>query len=310
MVELDQAQVAALRQRVEGLGDPAAARELLFDVLGLRTHLEARRVVEVTDLPIRCEVYEADRTAPVVYFLPGIGTYVEMYCELLHGLALSGLNVVGIDPPGHGYSGGPRGSYRPEAVARAVSAAIDKLGKRFTGPVALFGSSIGAMLALATAERDERVRALLCHTLVLTECPPDLVHLWGWSSLAWSGLLAPAAQVPLRTFVDVDRLLAGNPLGTLVDLDDRIVWTYPVRTLSSVFSRRCRVIDRELGFRAGLLVGDRDEVVPIDYERYIVRRMRHPFDLIVVPGGGHMLPFDPVEDTTRIAGRWLRSALA
>jgi alpha-beta hydrolase superfamily lysophospholipase len=87
-------------------------RELLRDGLGIQEILQRREVLRIEgEPPIHCELYEHHRTAPTVLFLPGLGTYSELYAELLAGVCDQGFNVVGVDPRGHGYSGGERGFY-------------------------------------------------------------------------------------------------------------------------------------------------------------------------------------------------------
>jgi alpha-beta hydrolase superfamily lysophospholipase len=75
--------------------------------LGIESRLELRRCVRIGTLPLHTELYScADETAPLLLFIPGIGTYSELYAELLSDLSAQGLNVVGVDLRGHGYSGG------------------------------------------------------------------------------------------------------------------------------------------------------------------------------------------------------------
>jgi len=308
MIVLDDKQLTELRCELDDADEPERVRALLIEAFGMSRYLEKRRILEVGDLPIHCELYESRPEDPVVLFVPGIGTYSEMYCEFLHELSRERLNVVGVDVRGHGRSGGPRGLYRVEEVARDLSEVITRLEQDFVGPFAVFGSSIGSVLGLACAEKDERVRALLCHTLFITECPPDLLHLIGWNWVAWSRTLVPHVKLNLRSFLDISRLLQGNHLGQFARYDDLIVWDYPVETLASLYTRRTRAYTEELGFRGGVIIGDSDEIIDLSYERFVVRRMRHPFDLILIPGGRHMLPFDRPDAMIRAAGRWLRSA--
>ncbi len=62
---------------------------------------------------------------------------------------------------------------------------------------------------------------------------------WIWSS----ALLLPGLQLPMKNFIDYDRLLAGHPAGEEINSDPLIVFDYPLRTLSSLFTplAACRV---------------------------------------------------------------------
>ncbi|WP_027857931.1 alpha/beta hydrolase [Marinobacterium jannaschii] len=285
-------------------------RQRLRKKLGIETYLQQRQCMTVMEDSIHCELYHFDDDAPTLLFLPGIGTYSELYAELLARLSQRGFNLVAIDPPGHGYSGGPRGYYTIESVQAAVSAVIDRLEPRYQGPFGIFGFSIGATQALAAAENDARLKVLLCGTLLLPDIPPDLIHQMGWS-WTWSGsLFFPGLKVPLRTLVDFDRLLSGHPAGDEINRDPLIVFDYPLSTLSSVFTYHSQVVTTSLGFQAAILHGGRDEVLPFSYSQRLVASLRHPFKLMSIPRAGHMTPWLRPECMVDIADQWLQSAFA
>lgn len=85
-------------------------RSDLRDKLNLGDFLKRRTAFAIGEKAVHCELYEHAVDAPTILFLPGIGTYSELYAEMLGLLSMQGYNVVGIDPIGHGYSGGSRGS--------------------------------------------------------------------------------------------------------------------------------------------------------------------------------------------------------
>ncbi len=284
-------------------------RERLRSKLALNPWLARREVFRVGREAIHCELYAHGAEAPTILFLPGIGTYCELYAELLGKLSARGFNVVGIDPPGHGYSGGRRGEYRIEGIRQAVSAVLDLLQQRFHGAFGIFGFSIGATLGLAAAEADERLQALLCGTLLLPDLPPDLFHQWGWS-WTWAGaLFFPGLKMPLRSLVDFDQLLAGHPAGDEINRDPLIVFDYPLGTLSSVFNWRSAVVQRRCGFRSAILHGDRDEVLPLAYSQRVIAGCQHPFELIELPQAGHMVPWLRPDCTVERAADWFGVSL-
>ncbi len=314
MLQINEKQAAEIRRQLSTVTSHKQARKIVFESLGLKQHLKGRRVLEISNLPIHCEVYETRgperaSTSPVVIFVPGFGTYAEMYCELLDGLAGAGFNAVGVDIRGHGWSGGQRGLYQVNQVVKDLSQVITRLKDDYNGPVVLFGSSIGSVLALACAERDRRVQALICHTLFLTEIPPDFLHLIGWFWTSLWALFMPHAIVDFRFFTNVNTMLKGTVLGEFAAHDDLLVWRYPLATLGSVYSRPSRVYREQVGFPAAIVIGDRDELIDLEYERTIIRGMRHPFDLIVIPGARHMLPFENIEDTIEQVSSWLSRSL-
>ncbi|MBY4678840.1 alpha/beta hydrolase [Marinobacterium arenosum] len=284
-------------------------RQQLRAQLGLEPWLQRRECFELSGLGIHCELYLHHPEAPTILFLPGIGTYVELYGELLGKLSRRGFNLVGIDLPGHGYSAGPRGEYSVKQVCQAVSATIDQLAEELHGGFGLFGFSIGALLALRAAEQEPRIDALLCGTLLLPDLPPDLVHLAGWQWTWGSAFFFPWLQVPLRSFVDFDLLLAGHPAGAAINSDPLIVFDYPLSTLSSLFSTRCGVVRNRYPFKAAILHGDRDEVLPLSYSERVIDHCRHPFELRVMPRTGHMAPWLCTDLMVEQAADWFAQSL-
>ncbi len=284
-------------------------RRRIFRKLGLAPYLEHRELFQVGDLPIHCELYRYAKSAPTILFLPGIGTYSELYCEFLSGLSRLGFNVIGVDLRGHGYSGGRRGEYSIQQVVADISLVLDAVEEELTGPIGLFGCSIGARLGLAAAEADPRIRSLICHTLFLAELPPDLVHLIGWSTLPMSVFCLPDIKVNFRTFVDVDALLRHNPLGDYIDQDELLVWNYPLQTLNSVFNAPSQAYYRQQPFASAILIGGQDEVLSPFYMKQLIALASHPFDYLEVPGASHMLPFDHIQETQQHCRTWFNRTL-
>ena len=301
--------IKKILQKLKEISDPAKQRKYLINAMGMSKFNNAKKCVDLGSVPVHCEVYEHSKTSPVIIFLPGIGTYSEMYCEFLYKLSEWGFNVVSVDLRGHGYSGGERGLYTVEDVQDDISLVISHFTKEYNDRIGLFGCSIGSPLALAAAESDERVKALLCHTLFLTEHPPDVIHWIGWNSLGITSTFIPFLKVDFRQFIDIEKLIENNAFAPFIKFDDLIVWQYPVRTLSSVYRRKSRVSNEKLGFNAAIIVGSNDEILSLAYERNIISEMQHPFDLIVVDGAGHMLPFERVKETVLKARDWFNKNL-
>lgn len=290
------------------VNDSTNGRQALREKLGLLPFLEKRQSLTV-DTEIHCELYHYSDTAPVIIFLPGIGTYCELYAELLSGICDQGFNVVGMDLRGHGYSAGNRGDYRVEQVMQDMSSVIDHLSQHYTGTVGVYGYSIGGLLAVASAERDDRIQSVLCGTLLVTEIAPDLVHQFGWSWTWSSALFFPHLKVPMKTFIDYEQLLKGHPAATEISNDPRIVYDYPLGTLASLFTHSSGVLNKRYDFKAAIIHGEHDEVLPLSYSREVIQAMSHPFELIELEGEGHMVPWDNPSFLVTEVSQWFGKTL-
>ncbi|WP_432697017.1 alpha/beta hydrolase [Marinobacterium sp. YM272] len=280
-------------------------RDELRRRLGIGPYLARRQAFRIGPDGVHCEYYHYSDDAPLLLFLPGIGTYCELYAELLARISDRGFNVVGVDPRGHGYSDGSRGVYTVASTVCDLERVISALQGRSNGRVLVYGYSIGAVVALALAEADKRVDSVLCGTLLLTEEPPDMLHqmgwFWTWGAAQWF----PGLRVPLRSFMDFDTLLAGNPAGEVINDDPLVVFDYPVSTLASLFTHRAAICSSAFDFRLGIIQGDRDEVLPVSYANRVIDRVAHPTELLVLPDEGHMIPWDDPAHLAQRACDWL-----
>ena len=276
----------------------------------LDTRTTTPETAYVGPLPLYCELHESAPKDPLVLFLPGIATHTGLYRNFLDAIARQGFNVVGVDLRGHGRSNGDRGLFTVDEVVEDISAIIDHYGERFNGPVALLGYSFGSPLALAAAEADDRVRALVCHTLMLGSHPPDWFHFLGWQALGWTSITLPHWRVNLRSLLDVDQLIFNNKYTSWIADDGLLVWEYPVKTLASVFGYRHRVFKEQLPFRAAVLTGEHDEVVRPSYTKSVLGRLTHRFESQVLPEMDHMSPFVQTEALAATSAAWLRRLLS
>ena len=282
----------------------------LHQALGNIQALKQRECRRLIDSDIHCELYRAESlAAPLIVFFPGLGTYVELYAQLLASLADQGFNIVGIDPPGHGYSSGPSGAYQPEDIQRITSQVLDELETEFPGPKVTFGHSIGAMLAVAAAEHDSRVKAVVCQTLLVTEMPPDCWHFLGWQWTWGSALWLPEWRVPLQSVLDYRQLISGHPAAELLQNDPLLVMAYPLRTLSGLFQHKAGVMRASYPFDMLLIQGEADSVLSLSYAQRVREQAVHNMEMRTIPYEGHMLPLQSPLKLTGIVAEWLRKAL-
>jgi alpha-beta hydrolase superfamily lysophospholipase len=104
---------------------------------------------------LRMVAYDgAGAGGPSVVALHGMVTGVDVLRETVPGLdpyarlAAEGLNVLALDWPGHGRSGGARGHLTYRLAIEATATAVESCQQRWGGPVGAFGTALGGVLVL------------------------------------------------------------------------------------------------------------------------------------------------------------------
>jgi pimeloyl-ACP methyl ester carboxylesterase len=103
--------------------------------------------------------------SPTLVLLCGLGFHTFEYEPLAGRLAAEGIGCLSVDFRGHGRSDGPRGEWVLHELVADAQQAIAVADDNSRGPVALFGNSLGAMVAIG-AGVDERVAGV-----VAANCP-------------------------------------------------------------------------------------------------------------------------------------------
>jgi alpha-beta hydrolase superfamily lysophospholipase len=151
------------------------------------------------DLDLYGRLRHRSEEAPAVVLLSGLGFHTFEYEPLATELAARGLNALSFDYRGHGRSGGPRGRWTLDELVADSRHAIDFVQARGSGPIMLFGNSLGAMIAIMAGAHDDRVL-----TVAAASCPArigDFLLTWPRRALfAVAKLIGPLA--PLRVSVD------------------------------------------------------------------------------------------------------------
>ena len=98
--------------------------------------------------------------APTIVLLSGVGFHSFEYEPLARELAAVGVNAFSFDYRGHGHSPGRRGRWTLAELAADCRHAVDFLRQRSPDPIALFGNSLGGMVALLAGAHDDRPYAV------------------------------------------------------------------------------------------------------------------------------------------------------
>lgn len=108
------------------------------------------------DLELYGQLWRYADDAPTVVLLSGLGFHSFEYEPFAAELVTVGLNALSFDYRGHGHSPGRRGRWTLDELVSDCRHALDLARWRLRGPVALFGNSLGAMVALLAGARDAR----------------------------------------------------------------------------------------------------------------------------------------------------------
>ena len=147
--------------------------------------------------------------APTVVLLSGLGFHTFEYEPLASRLARTGINALSFDFRGHGRSDGPRGRWTLDELTADCRAALDVAERRAGGPIALFGNSLGAMIAIRCAAEDERPVGV-----VAANCPAHAGDflLTGPRRVLYRvlGLVEPVAplRISVNYFIPYEHLIA------------------------------------------------------------------------------------------------------
>ncbi|MBX3601662.1 MAG: alpha/beta hydrolase [Rubrivivax sp.] len=259
--------------------DDGAVEDLWHDFEGRRLHLDFHR---------------AARPRAVVVFHPGSGSYARFYCGLGQRLAASGLHMLGVDRPGHGWSDGARGDGSIGQALALTAQLLAHAREQFGLPVVLMGSSLGGLICGFAVLAGQRPDLAIAHNFLI---PGRLasMRLRAWAIARWRrrpyplhelvhGLPRLSRQPALRAY-----LAAGR--------DPEAAWTLSPRLVASLFAHDP---PRPAGPVAPLVVlsGSRDPAIPAWGSRWFLRWSGASGARFVdVPGAGHLLFHDDLECT-------------
>jgi pimeloyl-ACP methyl ester carboxylesterase len=240
---------------------------------------------------------------PSVVALHGLGTATDVLREAVPGLdpygrlAAAGFNVVALDWPGHGRSGGPRGTMTYRAAMDAAGEAVDFAEQQWGGTVGLVGTALGGVLAFYAALEDEQVAAVVCHNVLdLRDVRPVLQRTRQGVLLPLAGRVRSRTALTQRLRVPTGAVAAPTDMAADPHLARRLrthpqaVRSYELASLVSLFLTP----EDKPGLTAQttptmVAVGSADRVLPVTPARAFVSHLPGESQMWVLPGGSHQL---------------------
>ena len=255
--------------------------------------------------------------------LHGLGTTVDVLREAVPGLdpyerlADEGFNVVALDWPGHGRSGGRKGTFTYRAAMDAASEAVDFAEQQWGGRVGLLGTALGGVLAFYAALEDEQVGAVVCHNVLdLRDVRPVLQRTRQGVLLPLAGRLrsftavTPHVRVPTGAVVAPADMAADPRLARRLRNHPQAVRSYDLASLVSLFLSP----EDKPGLTAQttptmVAVGADDRVLPETPARAFVSHLPGESQLWTLPGASHQLWLEHPEAFVPAAAQFLRKHL-
>lgn len=213
-------------------------------------------------------VAQPKRARGTVLYLHGVGDCKTAGVPLAKLFFDNGYNVFLYDSRRHGDSGGSYctyGYYEKFDVSTAINYLIERLGKKL-GPVALFGTSMGAAIAIQAAAIDTRIK----------------------------GVIAEASFTDLRTIsVDYQRRIIKLPWHFL-----RNAAMARSQKFAKFKARDVSPLEDVTRLRIPILFihGTSDSFINLDYSKMLYHKAREPRELYLVAGANH-------NDVWEVAGK-------
>ena len=254
--------------------------------------------ISVQGTHLHLSVLRAKRVnAPTVVFIPGTATYAMCYAEFFYALFLAGMNVVGLDPRGHGQSGGVRGHYTMHSLMEDAEHAIEFAKEKFRGPLHLIGSSQGGITALYLASKGVAVDSVICQNIA------DLTakEAASLSRFPWLGRLGkpvvkqfarifPQAKIPIHSYLALYKVRVkhfGNARRFMQE-DPLALEHITMATLQSLASTHLPNPLSTISLPVFVFQGDADEIFPVPYTQRLVDALgSSQKSFTVFPGRGH-----------------------
>jgi alpha-beta hydrolase superfamily lysophospholipase len=244
--------------------------------------------------PLHLDLHRAQTARATVVFQPGSGSYARFYCALGAQLAANGIHFLGIDRPGHGYSGGARGDCTIAEALEASARVLDYARAEFGLPVILIGSSLGGLLAGFALCAGQRPDLAIAHNFII---PGRLI------SLRMRGRFIERFRrrpYPLGKLVHDFKGISDDPV--LLEYlaqraDPYAAWELSARAVASLFRHNTPRPARPTPPFV-VLSGTADKLIPGWASRWFLRWSRlKPSEYRAVPNAGHMLFHDHLAES-------------
>ncbi len=258
-----------------------------------------KAAIQSDGLRLHLDVIEVARGKPTVVFIPGTSVYGLVFGNFLAALADRGVNVVSVDPRGHGRSEGLRGDYNVPELVRDGRAAIAYSRERFGGPIFVSGSSQGGIVAFYLAATDEKLAGAICHNAadLADRNNAKTVTDHPWIAQLLRPLVLGLAAVTPKLMFNVERyydlLSRGDKrVKQWLAADPLSLKRISMRALASLATAPLERPVEKISTPILLLHGAKDNIFPLAFAQGLHQRLTCDKTLKVYPDVGHFLVTD------------------
>jgi alpha-beta hydrolase superfamily lysophospholipase len=234
---------------------------------------------------LHLDIYEYDKNAPTVILVPGTAIYALCYVELMYKIGESGFNVIGMDPRGHGRSGGIRGNYTINELTNDVSNVVSYVLENFNEQVSVLGSSQGGIVAFYAAAKDARIKSVICQSIAILG-HPDTLQLTRYQALTkimssisgFASAILPHTKIPLSSYIDLKKhkLKYFGDLDNFLKKDPFALNHITLRAMSSLFHTKLAKPLKELETPTFIIQPQQDAIFPVQYIERIFGELNCP----------------------------------
>ncbi len=268
--------------------------------------------LDYKSIKLHVDIYEHGPDAPAIIVAHGTGSYSRYYASFCRELSKKGYNVLPFDFMGHGRSGGKRGVFTMAAMLENISTVVDFAIKEYSGKVGLLGTSQGGEVAYHAALRDDRIKSLVCHNILLSQKIPIIPRVEFMQSKLCSVICAILPDFPLPMKMAFNWKKAYKKPGLLKKKrsDPLTVWKYSFKSYRSIFTYKpAKPID-SLQIPVLIAVGERDELVPKEHCEKAYNLIKSPDkEFYVMDGAAHQLLIDYPDRFVPKVDEWFKKTL-
>lgn len=256
-------------------------------------------------LPIHLDLHRSEQPRATIVFQPGAGAHARVYFLLGGLLARCGYDVLAIDRPGHGLSGGTSGDCTVEEAIAVAAAVLDHARRELGRPVVLMGSSLGGLLTIFGLLSGLQPHLAVAHNFFYPG------KLFSMRLRARWIVRHRTTPYPLTKLVHGFEQLSGDAAVTAYlrsRSDPGAAWQLSARSVASLFGFSAPA--PENAPETLVLTGDRDKAIPAWATRLFTWWSGLPrYEIKIVPNAGHLLFHDHLDDSVPLVTEWLHARL-